>query len=104
MLNQECLGFRIPGNISYKRNNTGFLWVHKVKSKESSTGKYWKFLLRREGNYYSCSSAYLYRLFEKMRHNGFPIVLMDECKAESTLQSEGMDMAEFLVENEVFFV
>ena len=94
----------IPQNISRLRNTSGFLWVYTTKVKGYNGGFCWRFMKRKDGQVFTCSSTSLRGLFERMHYYGYPIVVMDTEKAEASLARENMNYDEFIEVEEVTFI
>lgn len=80
----------IPQSYNSKTSSTGIMRVHRFNNKYYKNGYAWRYQVRQGNKTYGCSSTSLLSLLMKCVAKGYPWVIVDEEKAQQTLESEGL--------------
>ena len=86
---EDCFD-NIPHGYSCKTSTTGIMRVHRFKNKAYKNGYAWRYQIRQGNKTSGCSSTSLLSLLMKCVAKGYPWVIVDEERAQETLESEGL--------------
>ena len=81
-----------PLNYNPEKSSTGIYHIYKFNNEKYRGGYGWRYLCRKKGVQYTCSSTDLLSLLLKCVDKNYPLIIVDEDKAKFTLESEGITM------------
>lgn len=77
-------------------NKTGFKWLCKTPHPRYKDGYCWRYQRTINRESVSINASDLYRLFDKVKSKGYPWIILDEDKAQRTVESEDLIFKDYL--------
>lgn len=88
------------GLYQISHNKTGFRWLVKIRDKKYKNNYCWRYERKVDGQRVVVYATDLVRVFDKVKDKGYDWVMLDEEKAQKTVEGEGwvwFDFVEYML-------
>lgn len=95
-MKKQRKGRRVNNGKGNRSNKTGFRWLTKTINEKYKKGYRWNYQRRINGHRINIQAIDLWSLLEKVRYNDLEWFMINEKRAQRTVEDEGIDFDIFV--------